>query len=244
MHAEVIKGRTARTILLLHGGGVGGWMWQPLIDQLGNEWTYLVPDLPGHDHSADQHYGSHQQTVDSLVSLLENDRRDSVTVIGFSLGAQLAVMLASQRPDLIDGAVIISAQAKPARWPAATLALLAAAAPLAKSERFARLQARSLFVPTELVSDYVRTSQRLSKNTLLRSVGENIKFTIPSGWRTFPGKALVLVGASERRMMRESANALAQAHSDTRAVTVDGCGHGIPLQAPDWLATRVRGWLQ
>lgn len=244
LYAEMIEGRTARTMLLLHGGGVGGWMWKPLIKHLGHEWTYLVPDLPGHDHSAEQPYRSHQQTVDSLASLLENKRCGSVTVVGFSLGAQLAVLLASQRPDLIDGAVVISAQAKPAKWPSATLALLSVAAPLAKSERFARAQAQTLFVPPDLFSDYLRTSQLLSKNTLLGSVGENIKFTIPPGWASFSGDALVLVGKSERKMMRDSANYLAQAHAGNEAETVDGCGHGIPLQEPGWLAERLKAWLR
>lgn len=243
LHVDRIAGRTSHTVLLLHGGGVGGWMWKPLIEQLGNEWTYIVPDLPGHDHSADQDYRSHRETLDALVGVIESQPRGSVSVVGFSLGAQLAVLLAANRPDLIDRVAVISAQAKPTRWPAATLAMLGLAAPLAKNERFARAQAKELFIPAALFSDYLRTSRSLSKATLIASVGENIRFTIPRTWASFPGRALTLVGADERQMMKTSASSLAQAHARSTAEVVDGCGHGIPLQEPAWLSDRLQRWL-
>ncbi|WP_420115011.1 alpha/beta fold hydrolase [Pseudactinotalea sp.] len=243
LHVDTIAGRTSRTVLLLHGGGVGGWMWQPLIERLGHERTYLVPDLPGHDHSANQDYRSHRDTVDALVRVIESQAGGSVSVVGFSLGAQLAVLLAAERPDLVDRVTVISAQAKPTRFPAATLAMLGLAAPLAKNERFARAQAKELFIPADLFSDYLRVSRSLSTATLIASVGENISFTIPPAWASFPGSALMLVGAEERQMMKTSADSLAQVHARGAAEVVDGCGHGIPLQEPAWLAERLRRWL-
>lgn len=243
LHVDTITGRTSRSVLLLHGGGVGGWMWQPLIERLGDERTYLVPDLPGHDHSANQDYRSHRATVDALVRVIESQASGAVAVVGFSLGAQLAVLLAAERPDLVDRVAVISAQATPTRFPAATLAMLRLAAPLAKSERFARAQAKELFIPPDLFPDYLRVSRSLSTASLVASVGENIRFTIPPAWASFPGRALVLVGAQERPMMKSSANSLAQAHARSAAEVVDGCGHGIPLQEPAWLADRLRSWL-
>lgn len=38
----------APTIVVLHGGGVGGWMWKPQIAQLEAGYHLLVPDLPEH----------------------------------------------------------------------------------------------------------------------------------------------------------------------------------------------------
>lgn len=239
---ETIGGRTARTTLLLHGGGVGGWMWRPVIEHLGDERTLLVPDLPGHDHSADHDYGSHPDTVAALAGLLEDRRHGPVTVVGFSLGAQLAVLLASHRPDLVDRVAVVSAQAIPSRWPRPLLAVLGVAAPLAQGERFARAQARELFIPPELFPDYLRTSRSLSRRTLIASVEENIRFTVPREWAAFPGDAVVLAGSKERAMMRTSAALLARTHPRSTLELVDGCGHGIPLQRPRWLAERLRRW--
>lgn len=219
-------------------------MWQPLIEQFGGEWSLLVPDLPGHDRSAGHDYVSHEQAVRLLAGLLEQRSSGPVTVVGFSLGAQLAVLLASQHPELVERVAVISAQARPMRWPAATLGMLTIAAPLAKNGRFARAQARELFIPPPLMPAYLRTSASLSKQTLLASVGENIRFTVPEGWSSFPGESLILVGAGERQLMKASAEVLAQAHPRSAAEVVDGCGHGIPLQRPEWLAERLRQWLR
>lgn len=228
-----------RTLLLLHGGGVASWMWRPLIEHLGEGWIAIAPDLPGHGANAAEPYRSHDETVDALISLIGERATGPVSVVGFSLGAQLAVLLASRRPDLVERVTVISAQAKPSSWPTATLALLGMAAPLARNERFARAQAKELFVPPALFAEYFENSQAISKETLLAAVGENIRFTVPEAWGSFPGEALILVGERERRIMHESARLLAESRPGDELEIVEGCGHGIPLQRPEWLARRL-----
>ncbi|MDE3723666.1 alpha/beta hydrolase [Nocardiopsis sp. N85] len=231
-------------VLLLHGGGVAGWMWDPTRERLGGGLRSIVPDLPGHDRGADEPYRSHARTVEELGALIEKERPGGrVAVVGFSLGAQLAVLLAADRPDLVDRVMVVSAQAVPTPAPGLILGLLGATAGLARREWFARLQAKELFVPESLMADYIRTSSGVSKQTLLAAVGENIRFTVPSGWARFPGTAHVLVGARERRVMRNSGRALHEALPTALLETVEGCGHGVPLQRPEWFAGRLREWL-
>ncbi|MFL1376535.1 MULTISPECIES: alpha/beta fold hydrolase [unclassified Nocardiopsis] len=233
----------APAVLLLHGGGVAGWMWDPLRERLGDGVRLVVPDLPGHDRGADAPYRSHERTVRELADLLEQERGGPAAVVGFSLGAQLAVLLAAHRPDLVDRAVVVSAQAVPTPFPALTVGLVGATAGLARHRRFAELQARELFIPEPLMDDYLRTSAGISRRTLTAVVGENIRFTVPAGWADFPGRALVLAGARERRFMRDSVRVLHEALPGSEADIVEGCGHGIPLQRPDLLAGRLREWL-
>ncbi|GAB2943499.1 alpha/beta fold hydrolase [Nonomuraea fastidiosa] len=226
----------APPLLLLHGGGVAGWMWRPALDRLGTSHRAIIPDLPGHGRSAAEAYRSHEETARALVQILEERAPNGATVAGFSLGAQLTILLAATRPGLVARAVVVSAQAKPLRFPGATLGLLAATAPLARREWFARLQARQLLIPDELLADYVRDSVRTSRETLLATVGENIRFTLPSGWAAFPNRAMVMVGERERTLMHASARAVHAALPGSRLITVPGCGHGIPLQRPDLFA--------
>jgi pimeloyl-ACP methyl ester carboxylesterase len=238
MHRETFGQAGEAPLLLLHGGGVAGWMWEPMRTHLPPGGRVIVPDLPGHGRSADETYISHNATVDALASLLEGERRPA-TVVGFSLGAQLAVLLAARRPDLVESAVVISAQAAPLRAVRPTLALLGATAWLAKNERFARLQARELFVPEAHLDDYLQTSSTMSRETLLNAVEENLRFVPPAGWPRFPGAALILVGSAEKKLMSRSATALHEALPHSVLEVVDGCGHGIPLQRPLWLAQRL-----
>ncbi|RCV49370.1 alpha/beta fold hydrolase [Marinitenerispora sediminis] len=235
--------RDGGPVLLLHGGGVAGWMWRPLIEQMGPGHRFLVPDLPGHDRGAQTDYESHERTVDALAEMLQHREDRPAAVIGFSLGAQLAVLLAVRRPDLVAQVGIISAQAEPSRWPGMTLALLRTAAPLAKWEWFARAQAKELFIPPTLFPDYLRTARRLSTRTLLTSVGENMRFTVPPAWASYAGTTLVLVGERERAIMARSAHHLTRDRGDGDSETIAGCGHGAPLQKPRWLADRLQAWL-
>lgn len=230
-------------MLLLHGGGVAGWMWDSLRARLEATHGVLVPDLPGHGSSADEPYRSHDATVEALVAMLRREKVGPVAVIGFSLGAQLAVQLAARHPEAVERVAVVSAQASPLPFAGPTLGLLALAAPLARSRRFARLQARELFVPPASMEAYLETSAGISRRTLLAAVGENLRFRVPEGWASYPGDALVMVGGRERAVMRESASILHAALPTSRLETVDGAGHGVPLQRSSWFDERVVAWL-
>lgn len=242
MHVEESGPVDAAPVLLLHGGGVAGWMWDDLRSRLEHTRRVLVPDLPGHGRSAGADYVSHNATVDDLARLLE-DRAPQAAVIGFSLGAQLALLLAARRPEIVDRVLVVSAQARPLPFAGATLALLSATAGLARREWFARLQARELFVPDAQFADYFATSAAMSKATLLASVGENIRFRLPDEWGAFPGPVRVMVGGRERRLMRDSAEIVSAAVPHAGLQILDGAGHGIPLQRPEWFAAETQEWL-
>lgn len=220
-------------------------MWGPVLAQLGDSARTIVPDLPGHDRSAAEAYRGHSATVDELIALLDElDAREGITVVGFSLGAQLATLLTTvltaREPERVAHAVIVSAQAHPLPGRRSTLALLRALAPLARNERFARAQARELRVPAELMPDYLRTSASMSTRTLLDSVDANLTFTVPVGWSETRSRADILVGEKERRVMHHSAAALHAARPDARLQVVPGIGHSAPFDRPELIADIIR----
>ncbi|MGI5191229.1 alpha/beta fold hydrolase [Promicromonospora sp. CA-289599] len=230
-------------VLLLHGGGVAGWMWDSLCQSLERTHSVLVPDLPGHGGSADEPYRSHVETVDELAQVLAQQGKDAAAVIGFSLGAQLTIELASRHGELVDRVMVVSAQAKVMPFTDLTLQTLGMAAPLARRRWFARLQARELFIPPHLLEQYIDTSARVTKETLLAAVGDNLRFELPGEWSDFRGRALVMVGRRERALMRDSAAVVHAALPSSELEVVAGCGHGIPLQRPEWFNARVTDWL-
>ncbi|MEU3273123.1 alpha/beta hydrolase [Saccharomonospora sp. NPDC006951] len=243
MYVRLSGDRNGRPVVLLHGGGVAGWMWQPVTELLPKGLQLIVPDLPGHDRSAGQPYVSHDHTLAELVTAIEKEAGQPVAVAGFSLGAQLAVLLAAERPDLVDRVAVVSAQAIPTKAAGLTLGLLSTTAPLARQRWFAKLQAKQLFIPGALMDDYLRTSALITRKTLVTTVGENIRFTEPPEWAGFPGSALVLAGERERGFMKASARSLAESLPGSELEIVSECGHGIPLQRPGWFAGRLRDWL-
>ncbi|MGX5696509.1 alpha/beta fold hydrolase [Agromyces soli] len=230
---------SGRPVLLLHGAGVGGWMWHPTLDRLGTGYRAIIPDLPGFGRSSSETYPGHAPVVAELAAHLRTATSRGAVVVGFSLGAQLALMLAAEAPTLVAGTVIVSAEVQPARFRRTTLALLKATAPLARRAWFARAQARALAIPSELLEDYVRDSGTTSAATLVRSVGENLAFRLPPEWARYSRPTEVLVGADERPIMRASAALIAGAgHRDARVIA--GAGHDVPFTRPDVVAAAIR----
>ncbi len=239
MHVE--ETGTGPPVLLLHGGGVAGWMWRPTLAALGDGVRVIVPDLPGHGRSAALPYGSQAEVAAALAGLLEERAPSGAVVAGFSLGAQLTILLAATRPELVRGGVVVSAQTLPLPLERATLGLVGATAPLAARPWFARWQAAALGVPEQLVGEYVRESTALSRETLLASVAENLRFRLPDGWSRYPGPAVVMVGGREQKLMQDSALATHTALPGSRLVRVAGCRHDLPLRRPDLVARAIRG---
>ncbi|MBP6685619.1 MAG: alpha/beta hydrolase [Leucobacter sp.] len=227
-------------VLFLHGGGVSGWMWKPVINQLAGTVRTIVPDLPGHGTSNSVDYVSHADTVSRLAELIRDRAPRGAIVAGFSLGGQLAIALASWHPELVRGALIVSAETKPAPAQAATLSLLRRTAPLAKQEWFAKLQAKQLGVPGAYLAQYVRDSQALSVETMLASVGENIAFTLPTDWRSFSRPVTVVVGSKERKLMHDSAKLTHEALPHSDLVLAEDAAHDAPFTRPKLLAEQIR----
>jgi len=235
----VDAGEGVEPVLLLHGAGVSGWMWEPVRALLGPEMKAIVPDLPGFGRSANVPYESHKATIRELGDLLQRNAPQGAHVVGFSLGAQLAILLASELPHLVRGVTVVSAETKPAPLPGPTLALLALAAPLSRQRWFAKAQARQLGIPEHFWDEYLRDSASTSRETLLASVGDNIRFTLPAAWSEYRGSVSVLVGSRERKLMHDSAALTASARPGSSLRTVQGAAHDIPLSNPDVIASEL-----
>lgn len=238
MHVEILG--EGPSVLFLHGGGVSGWMWRPVLRELHGEVRAIVPDLPGHGGSLEADYSSHERTAAELAGIIRETAPAGVHVVGFSLGAQLAMLLASEAPELVRSAVVVSGEAIPAPMPRATLALMRCAAPLARRDWFARAQARQLAVPESLIDEYLEDSRQMSRDTLLAALRANIAFTPPPAWSDFGGRATVLVGEAERGLMRRSARAIHDALPGSRLVIVPGSSHDIPFTGAEPLAEAIR----
>ncbi|MBK0421125.1 alpha/beta hydrolase [Leucobacter sp. CSA2] len=229
-----------KPVLLLHGGGVSSWMWRPLLDLSEGSFLAIVPDLPGHGRSTGKTYNTHAEAVAELVALLEELAPSGAIVVGFSLGAQLATELASAHPELVHGAVIVSCEAKPMRGRGLALTLLKWTFPLTRLRWFARLQARQLAIPELLIDEFVHECRKIDADTLLASVAENISYELPRSWANFANPVSVLVGARERRLMRDSAALIQDSLPSSKLTIVKNSGHDIPFTNPKLLAATIQ----
>ncbi|MCP5085242.1 MAG: alpha/beta hydrolase [Rhodobacteraceae bacterium] len=98
-------------VLLIHGITMWSKMWleNGVVDAICAKSKVIVPDLRGHGKSAKPHdpalYG--EALVRDLVSVLENEEEKEAHVIGFSLGAELALKLATSQPEKVLSLLLI-----------------------------------------------------------------------------------------------------------------------------------------
>jgi pimeloyl-ACP methyl ester carboxylesterase len=94
IHAKEF-GRSTPALLLLHGLGANGAVWDPLLTLARESWPgrIVVPDLRGHGSSDwAKHYGYGQHAND-VAELFERD--EPIHVIGHSMGGVVGLALGS-----------------------------------------------------------------------------------------------------------------------------------------------------
>ena len=90
------------SFVLLHGFAGHPTALQPLARELGGPGPF-VPLLAGHADAPHASVDSHafEREVDRLAGLIARRSRDKVALVGYSLGARLALALALRHPDLL-----------------------------------------------------------------------------------------------------------------------------------------------
>src|SRR5688500_17841724 len=93
-----------RQLLLLHGAGLGGWVWhrvQPLLSV-----SAQAVDLPGRGPGANPRAVSFRDGVDHVVTLLLAADEPCV-IVAHSFSVQIALAAASEQPQAVRAIVLV-----------------------------------------------------------------------------------------------------------------------------------------
>ncbi len=106
---RVVEPPETPPVLLLHGLGVSGSVWQAFARRLAPRFAAVCPDLRGHGASDAPATGyAPDDYARDLVGLWGSGPLDGpAPVVGHSLGALVAVALAFLRPDLVSALVLV-----------------------------------------------------------------------------------------------------------------------------------------
>jgi pimeloyl-[acyl-carrier protein] methyl ester esterase len=106
-------------LVLLHGWGLNSRVWDDVVPRLASEFTLECVDLPGHGSSPMQ---PQVEDLDTLAECVAPHLGTQCHLLGWSLGALIALRLALEHPARIEKLVLVSGTAKfvagPA-WPSA-----------------------------------------------------------------------------------------------------------------------------
>ncbi len=218
-------------VMLIHGGGLSWWMWQPQIKALEQEYHLLVPVLDGHGEAAETDFFSIEDSARKMAAYIDRNCGGRLFALcGLSIGAQIAVEILSQRPNIAQKAVIESALVLPMGLGKGTDMLLSLSYPLVRRRWFARLQARQMYLPDALFEQYFADSMRMSKQSLLNMTMSNARYTLPAAFGTTTAEVAVLCGAKEYGIMRRSAQLLRDSVPGAILRVVPDCEHGVSIK--------------
>lgn len=95
------------SVALLHGLGGAASNWLPVAPALAERHRVLVPELPGHGGSSA--LPGPAETLDPYADRVAELLPGPAVLVGHSLGAVVALRLASRRPELVRGLVLTGA---------------------------------------------------------------------------------------------------------------------------------------
>ena len=213
-------------MLLVHGIGVSGRYFAPLIHELSRSHRVVTPDLPGFGRSSRPRPAlTITEQAMALETALGLPGRTDLVLVGHSMGSQVVTELAVRNPGLVRGLVLIG--------------------PVAQ-DRSAVLQAGRLLrdLPREpfrinalVLRDYVRGGIRSFAGTLPKM----LKYPLAERLSAVTAPVVLIRGANDPiadlAFLRTLAAAAAGA---TRIVEIPDTAHVTMAVRPDLIAARCR----
>lgn len=236
-----------QTIVFLHGGGVGGWMWDKQIESF-HDFHCLVPDLPEHGKSLNEGPISISDCVDLVAHLIEDKANNrKAHVVGHSLGGKVVIELLSKRPDLVGHAVTASALYRPMFLLKLTHKpyIYKMTAAMMKSRAVLSYTVRQFKFPDKSFNEScMQEFKNLTSGSLYRiyeQVYQHLK--LPDGLTGVNVPALILAGEKEPKAMRQSVADITSVLPNSKGVIIKKANHTYPWSMHDTFNNLIRSWI-
>lgn len=213
--------------VLVHGIGVSSRYFERLVPLLAEHGVVHVLDLPGFGSAPKPTSALTIADIADLVgAYIEHSEPEApVVVIGHSMGSQVATELAVTRPDLVAGAVLVSAVVDPA-----------APTVLGQGKRlFADILIEPAIANFIVLTDYLRCGMRW----YLTELPMMLRYDTLERIRGARVPVLVVRGRRDPVAPTDWSLRLAAAAPDGRTVVVPGAAHIVQLSRPRRLATPI-----
>lgn len=229
-----------QVVLMLHGAGLNRHQWDRLVQDLP-EYRCIVPDLPGHGgsrHAGPLRLDNAASQVEELVEALPADA--PVHLVGSSLGASLALVLAGRRPRRYTSLLVSGASAgfSPTVVPAA------ASRAWARTLIPLRMRVHQSFDRIRLTQAqrqvFWQDMERGVSGTFLTALYTDLQKVAPP---QSPTPTLAVVGSDEGWLAKQSARAIAARMPNAQAWEVPGMEHAWNFEDPELFSRLTRTWL-
>lgn len=248
-------------LVFIHGGGGAIWTWDEVIPFL-QDFRCILPDLPEHGKTG---LAAGPFTMTGAAILMRDLIRQRIPggkahVIGLSVGAQIAVEMLAKSPEVLESAVVSSAQLTPVAGDGLGLyseRFMAAlywigVAPFKHSEWWIRTNMKyAAGIPEQFFDQFRQNFQSITRDEWAHVMAENFRYRMPEGLEKVNVPVLLIAGTKERGSIHTSHRQLASVLPNVQAVFIgNGRGwstaqeHNWPMNDPKLFADVVRAWVR
>lgn len=231
----------ARPVVMLHGGNVANWMWEPQVAALTDR-VVLTPDLPGFGQRVHEDWPGLDAVADDVVARVADHGVDGpFDLVGLSLGAVTAVRVLARHPDRVRSAFLTGA---PLKRPGAGVRLVARLQLACwRAPWFWRGLASAMGLPEDARERYVAHGLSVRRETASAMFADVYAGGVPAGVGDYSGPLLVIAGEKEDAAVRHSLTALARVAPQARLRLAPGMHHTWNVEDADLFNDVLRSWL-
>jgi pimeloyl-ACP methyl ester carboxylesterase len=234
------------TIVLLHGVGGNGAMWDDLAAGL-SDYRCLAPDLPGHGASRGLPWRSREESAGLVAELIEAEATGGrAHVVGLSLGGSVALELLGSRPETLDHVVVDGCGVLPS-WIVGPMKIgVSAISPFLRLALVARLIGRAFGVDAGAPLDaFVAQMQAADPRSFRRAFADANETRMTPALLAATCPTLLVAGELELEHVRASNRLLADTMPNAQARMMPDSKHGWgPAQHPDLHRRMVVAWIE
>lgn len=229
MYFEKLGDENNPAIVFLHGAFFANTFGRQY--SLADRYCLIVPHIMGYGNEAKRTFHTEEATMEIANFIKGLDRK--VTLVGFSLGAQLAVKLVAEHEELFSGAVFVSP------W------LIKDEASLSKAYQENEKQLHSMKnrltcgiigfmngLPAVQRKQFVEQMQNVSELTLKNTVYNGITLETIKGFSAVSVPTVALAGEKEQTEILDSISALQKMNRNCKIEIWNNAAHNIPPVFP------------
>jgi pimeloyl-ACP methyl ester carboxylesterase len=240
-------GSDGPSLVLLHGLGVSGAVWQGIGRLLERFARLVAPDLRGHGESDKPSAGYlPRDYVGDIAAMVAHEPARPLAIVGHSLGAVIAAQLAAEHPELMSKVILVDPPFDPdrSREQIEAVEKLRHAEPGALEAELMRREPGMGDLYAKAIATLYRTAADGTFHAVLRS--EPGFPAIAAGLGNIKVETLIVAAdpSLDAALGAEAAERAASTLPNGRLVTIPGARHAVHASKPREFARIVREFLE
>ncbi len=243
MYIEEYGSQDTPALVFLHGNAVGGWMWQPFLEEFCDLHCILL-DLPGHGKSNKIEWLSLSDTAQQVIRMIhEHTSEHRAHLVGASLGGSVIFQILCQCPEVVDHTLITGTSLLPMPGLALFKIMIHLIAPWIKTDWFINSALKALNFSGKEKEQFRQALQAISSQTFAKAWYQALDLRYSTELERVTTPILLMAGEKEQKFIHQSNFMLGQRLPNTISLIAPKMGHGWMGESPDLFTRVLRAWL-